>query len=156
MNRLSVWGKGEKFARRGKGKGEPSHPQTSWKSLFTGYANEHLWVSLTTQALTGQLAILIRVPSCAILGHKSLKCQKWKNITKTASLPFLGTSHSTNKEVFECLRLNLGYIFKKKSGNKRKQERIRKTVPDCAPLYRGMRKGDLRLLTAEDGITLLF
>lgn len=77
-------------------------------------------------------------------------------MAKTASLPFLGTSHSTNKDAFECLRLNLGYIFKKKSGNKRKQERIRKTVPDCSPLYRGMRKGDLRLLTAEGGITLLF
>ena len=28
MNRLSVWGKGEKIARRGKGKGEPPFPQT--------------------------------------------------------------------------------------------------------------------------------
>ena len=103
MNRRSVWGKGEKIARRGKGKGEPPFPQTcslqcrrvlggrnlvpvvrvryilvaaifdfmtveDWgncavkenactagykhaKSLFTGSANERLWVSLTTQAL---------------------------------------------------------------------------------------------------------
>ena len=28
VNRLSVWGKGEKIARRGKGKGEPPFPQT--------------------------------------------------------------------------------------------------------------------------------
>ena len=48
--------------------------------------------------------------------------------------------------MFGCLCLNLGYIFEKKSGNKRKQERIRKTVPDSAPLYRGMRRGNLRLL----------
>lgn len=94
---------------------------------------------------------------CQISGSQIFKkARDGTNITKTARLPVSGTSHSTNKKVFECLCLNPGYIFKKKSGNKRKQERIRKTVPDCAPLYRGMRKGDLRLLTAEGGITLLF
>ena len=57
------------------------------KSLFTGYANERLWVSLKTQALMAA-GDFNTCPCAKFLGHKSqaLKCQRWNEHNKNGEL----------------------------------------------------------------------